>query len=274
MVLLIAVAVYGPCATGCSASSAGSWSAAAVTATRSSPRWPPGWRPRAGSKINSGDDLGRRGRVQDELRRGARSSPPDGGTRSATYGERPGVVQELPLTYSGEPVGRLTLPARGIRSLLSRRDQALLVDLVRQSAIAIRSATLATELQASREQLVHDREDDRRRIRRDLHDGLGPALGGVALRLDAAGNALDRSRTQPAADQPGPDRDRRCAGRRPAAGPRTPAAGPGRSRSAGGRRATGRPDANGRLAVERRHRALPRLAPPSRSRRSGSSPRR
>ena len=35
------------------------------------------------------------------------------------------------------------------------------------------------------------REDDRRRIRRDLHDGLGPALGGVAMRLDAAGNAVD-----------------------------------------------------------------------------------
>ena len=114
----------------------------------------------------------------------------DGGTRSATFGERPATVQEFPLTYSGELVGRLTLPARGIRSMLSRRDQALLVDLVRQSAIAIRSATLATELQVSREQLVHDREDDRRRIRRDLHDGLGPALGGVALRLDAAGNAL------------------------------------------------------------------------------------
>ena len=35
-------------------------------------------------------------------------------------------------------------------------------------------------------------EEDRRRIRRDLHDGLGPVLGGVAMRLDAAGNALDR----------------------------------------------------------------------------------
>ncbi len=49
-----------------------------------------------------------------------------------------------------------------------------------------------TSLQQSREQLVLAREDDRRRIRRDLHDGLGPVLGGVAMRLDAAGNALDR----------------------------------------------------------------------------------
>ena len=150
----------------------------------------------------------------------------DGGTRSATFGERPATVQEFPLTYSGELVGRLTLPARGIRSMLSRRDQALLVDLVRQSAIAIRSATLATELQASREQLVHDREDDRRRIRRDLHDGLGPALGGVALRLDAAGNALptDPERSRVLISR-APDRDLRCAGRRTPAGPRSPATG-------------------------------------------------
>jgi signal transduction histidine kinase len=65
-----------------------------------------------------------------------------------------------------------------------------LVDLVRQAAVAIRASLLATEVQESRERLVLGREDDRRRIRRDLHDGLGPALGGVALRLDAAGNAM------------------------------------------------------------------------------------
>jgi signal transduction histidine kinase len=66
----------------------------------------------------------------------------------------------------------------------------LLVDVVRQAAIAVRSSLLARELQESREQLVLGREEDRRRIRRDLHDGLGPVLGGVAMRLDAAGNAV------------------------------------------------------------------------------------
>ena len=100
-------------------------------------------------------------------------------------------MQEIGIDYHGEPVGRLVLPRQGVRAMLSRRDQALLVDLVRQAAIAVRSTTLARELQESRERLVLAREEDRRRIRRDLHDGLGPVLGGVAMRLDAAGNAVE-----------------------------------------------------------------------------------
>jgi signal transduction histidine kinase len=117
-----------------------------------------------------------------------------GGTLVAEHGTSPAGeagVAELPITYQGARIGRLLLPAHGFRALMSRRDQALLLDVVRQAAIAVRSATLARELQLSRERLVLAREEDRRRIRRDLHDGLGPALGGVALRLDAAGNAID-----------------------------------------------------------------------------------
>ena len=115
-----------------------------------------------------------------------------GGTISATHGTRPDEVREVPIRYGEDEVGLLELPARGVRSMLSRRDQALLFDVVRQAAMAVRSARLAGDLQQSREQIVLAREEDRRRIRRDLHDGLGPVLGGVAMRLDAAGNALDR----------------------------------------------------------------------------------
>lgn len=116
---------------------------------------------------------------------------PDGGLLSASHGTPPAEVHEIDIAYKDERVGRLVLPAQGYRSMLSRRDQGLLVDLVRQAAVAIRAGLLAAELQASRERLVLGREDDRRRIRRDLHDGLGPVLGGVALRLQAAGNAID-----------------------------------------------------------------------------------
>jgi signal transduction histidine kinase len=119
-----------------------------------------------------------------------------GDTLSATYGELPPATREIPIRYGTDVVGRLVLTEHGLRSMLSRRDQELLFDVVRQAAMAVRSARLAEDLQASRERLVLAREDDRRRIRRDLHDGLGPALGGVAMRIEAAGNALESDPTR------------------------------------------------------------------------------
>jgi len=52
-------------------------------------------------------------------------------------------------------------------------------------------------LRRSRDRLVVGREEERRRPRRDLHDGLGPALAGVALGVDAVRNMLRSDRTPP-----------------------------------------------------------------------------
>jgi signal transduction histidine kinase len=93
----------------------------------------------------------------------------------------------LPISYRGEEVGYLELaPSRTSR--LNARDQALLGDVLRQAAAATRATRLARELQASREALVVAREEERRRLRRDLHDGLGPSLAGVRLRIETARN--------------------------------------------------------------------------------------
>ncbi|MGY1742629.1 MULTISPECIES: histidine kinase [unclassified Blastococcus] len=116
-----------------------------------------------------------------------------GGRLLAETGRRPPAVQTLPIAYRGEEVGRLLLPRDGVRASLVARDERLLADVVRQAAAAARASALATELQASREQLVAAREEERRRLRRDLHDGLGPALGAVVLRIDTARN-LARAR--------------------------------------------------------------------------------
>ncbi|PWW23653.1 histidine kinase/DNA gyrase B/HSP90-like ATPase [Geodermatophilus normandii] len=112
----------------------------------------------------------------------------DGGRLLAEHGTRPGAVQSLPIAYRGEEVGRLVLPRSGVRAHLVPRDERLLADVVRQAAAAARAGSLAAQLQASREQLVTAREEERRRLRRDLHDGLGPSLGAVVLRIDTARN--------------------------------------------------------------------------------------
>ena len=49
---------------------------------------------------------------------------------------------------------------------------------------------LTADLQRSRERLVVAREEERRRLRRDLHDGLGPQLATLTLKLDTANNIM------------------------------------------------------------------------------------
>ena len=111
----------------------------------------------------------------------------DGASVVAEHGTPVERTTDLPVTYRGELIGRLVLaPPSGLR--LSDADQRLLGDVVRQGAAAHRAALLAEELQASRLALVTAREEERRRLRRDLHDGLGPALGAVSLRIEIARN--------------------------------------------------------------------------------------
>ncbi len=122
-----------------------------------------------------------------------------GGLLLAEHGDRPQSTQSLPITYRGDPVGRLILPARGARAQLSTTDERLLADVVRQAAAAARMSYLAQELQRSRENIVAAREEERRRLRRDLHDGLGPALSAAALHIDTARNL---ARSSPEAADP------------------------------------------------------------------------
>jgi signal transduction histidine kinase len=98
----------------------------------------------------------------------------------------------VPLTLRGQDVGRLVVAQRGPREAFGPRDLRLLDELARPIAVAAHAAALTRDLQHSRESLVIAREEERRRIRRDLHDGLGPALAGVAFGIDAARNTLRR----------------------------------------------------------------------------------
>ncbi|WP_062350339.1 sensor histidine kinase [Herbidospora yilanensis] len=106
-------------------------------------------------------------------------------------GERPAETRALPIAYRGERVGRLVLPARVTRP--TSGDERLLADVIRQAAAAARAVHLAEELQRGRERIVSAVEDERRRLRRELHDGLGPTLAAVAARIDMARITARRS---------------------------------------------------------------------------------
>jgi signal transduction histidine kinase len=108
----------------------------------------------------------------------------------SSYGLPRDPLETLPLRYQGEPIGMLHVATRAPGEPLSSKDRQLLENIARQASALVHNARLTSDLQRAREHLVASREEERRRIRRDLHDGLGPELASLNLKLDAARNLL------------------------------------------------------------------------------------
>lgn len=113
------------------------------------------------------------------------------GTLLAAYGVPVPGCLEIPLSIQNEPVGTLILGSSAIHNIMPPSKRYLFDDLIRQVAIATRTALLSIELQRSREQLVSAREEERRRLRRDLHDGLGSNLASISMKLATALDQYD-----------------------------------------------------------------------------------
>jgi signal transduction histidine kinase len=101
-----------------------------------------------------------------------------------------GHAERLPLIYQSETIGQLILAPRAPGESFSQNDWHLLETIARQAGIAAYNVRLTQDLQRSRERLVTTREEERRRLRRDLHDGLGPALAAMSFKLDASANLV------------------------------------------------------------------------------------
>lgn len=117
-----------------------------------------------------------------------RSLPP--GTERAASGAPNATTEEIELRAGGDAVGVLEIaPRRGER--ISRRTRRELHELAAIVAVALRLAQAGTSLEHARDSVLAMRSEERRALRRELHDGLGPALAGIGFGLAAADRLLD-----------------------------------------------------------------------------------
>jgi signal transduction histidine kinase len=128
--------------------------------------------------------------VCETLRLPSASLQVEDGAEVASFGRAGGPSESVALEHGGERVGMLVVGVRSGEDALGVADRRVLGLLAAPVAVALHAVLLAQELQRSRERLVAAREEERRRLRRDLHDGLGPILTAVTLKADAARSAL------------------------------------------------------------------------------------
>ncbi|SCG53589.1 GAF domain-containing sensor histidine kinase [Micromonospora rifamycinica] len=104
----------------------------------------------------------------------------------AAYGRATTSLERFDMVTHGERVGRLVVAHRAAGTRFTPVERRLLGDVAMHASVAAATARLIGDLRDSRERLVTAREEERRRLRRDLHDGLGPTLAGMSMQVRAA----------------------------------------------------------------------------------------
>jgi signal transduction histidine kinase len=110
------------------------------------------------------------------------------------HGTEAAPMTRFPLNYAGEMVGELIVAAR-VSESLNTADQRLLADLARPIGVAAHAFRLTADLERARLRIVAEREEARRRLGSDLHDGVGHQLAGLARKAELATNLLERDPT-------------------------------------------------------------------------------
>ena len=106
-------------------------------------------------------------------------------------GQETEPLLDVPLRHGGRDLGLLSIGPRRNEPRVSAEDARLVAALAPHLAVVVRSSALTEELAAERERVTEATLHERDRLRRDLHDGLGPSLSGIALGLEAAAGSLD-----------------------------------------------------------------------------------
>ncbi|NRQ39359.1 sensor histidine kinase [Nonomuraea sp. NN258] len=100
------------------------------------------------------------------------------------------------LVWHGEPVGVLLIGPTDRRRFPAAHNERVIATLTPYIADAAHAVRLTAALQRSRERILTAREEERRRLRRDLHDGLGQSLSGMAMSINAARLSMRHSPEQ------------------------------------------------------------------------------
>jgi signal transduction histidine kinase len=96
------------------------------------------------------------------------------------------------VTALGEPVGELHVGLRRPHERWTTEQEAAVEEVAARAGTLAYAAALVTDISRSRGRIVAAREEERRRLRADLHDGVAPALAGTALQLESLARRLER----------------------------------------------------------------------------------
>ncbi|MEU8325136.1 histidine kinase [Nonomuraea sp. NPDC048881] len=117
----------------------------------------------------------------------------DGEPRYVESGRVGAEPRQVPLVWHGERVGRLFVGPPGPRRFPAAHNERVLTTLTPYAADVAHAVRMAADLQRSRERILTAREEERRRLRRDLHDGLGQTLSAMAMTINMARMSLKKS---------------------------------------------------------------------------------
>jgi signal transduction histidine kinase len=109
----------------------------------------------------------------------------------ASHGEGSGDETRTPVEFQGEELGALvvTMPPNDPMNPAKAR---LVRDLAAQAGPVLHNVRLLEELRASRSRLVHAQDEERRKLERNIHDGVQQQLVALAVRLKLADTLVDR----------------------------------------------------------------------------------